>query len=238
MQYKIHNADCLKVLPKLQANSIDLIIADYPFKYSDHEWDYTGDNFKDFLKQSLIKFKPLLKSKASMFLMFGFDTVARARLVSEELGYNLINWIIWRFDTGYHPTKRFKSRSYHILWLGFSEWNFYGDRVRVAHRTRDPRNNPKGAIPSDVWCDITEVKKNSQDYFGHTGQKPIDLMRRCLLATTNPGDKVLDPFMGTGTTGVVCAKYARDFIGIDIKSEFCDIARQRIEKVLMQPKLL
>jgi site-specific DNA-methyltransferase (adenine-specific) len=238
VQYKIYNNDCLKVLDTLEEQSFDLIVADYPFKYSDHEWDYTGDNFKEFLKQSLIKFKPLLKSKASMFLMFGFDTVAYAKVLADTIGYNLINWIIWKFDTGYHPTTRFKSRSYHILWLGFSKWNFYGDRVRIAHKTNDPRNNPKGAIPSDVWNDITEVKKNSEEYCGHTGQKPIELIQRCVLATTNPGDLILDPFMGTGTTGVVCAKWDRDFIGIDIQEEFCEVAEERIEKVLMQPRLL
>lgn len=235
---KIYHGDCLEVLPTLEENSVDTIIADYPFGFSDHDWDCTVNELDELIDRTFAFFKPILKSSGSAFVMFGFDTVANAALIADKHNYNLLNWIVWRFDVGYHPTTRFKSRSYHILWItDGDEWKFNGDSVRIPHRTNDKRNNPNGAIPSDVWTDIPDVKKNSREYAGHKGQKPINLIKRCVLATTDVGDTVLDPFMGSGTTGEVCIKTKRNFIGIELDSEFFKIARARIEEAKKQPAL-
>ena len=75
-------------------------------------------------------------------------------------------------------------------------------------------------------------------YFGHKSQKPINLMKRLLLDFTNQGDTILDPFMGSGTTGVACVQTGRNFIGIEIDPDYFEIAKKRIEVAQMQPRLI
>lgn len=234
---QLYLGDCLEILPTLEVGSVDAVIADYPFGFSQNTWDCDAEQVNRLTTDSLAYFRHILSESGSAFVMFGFSTVAQAAVQAKVLGFHLVNWIIWRFDTGYHPTTRFKNRAYHILWLAGDSWTFNGDEVRIPHRTEDKRNNPNGAIPSDVWIDIIEVKKNSYDYTGHRGQKPAKLLDRLIKATTNPSATILDPFMGSGTTGAACVKMGRNFIGIEIDPDYFEIAKNRIQEAMMQPRL-
>jgi len=234
----LYCGDCLEILPMLDDNSVDAVITDFPFAYSSNKWDVSAESVEALVGQCIVEFSRLITRDGSLFMMLGPNSVARAVICAEEQGFSLVNWIVWRFDLGYHSKSRFKSRAYHIPWMCRGSWTFNTDDVRIPHRTVDKRNNPNGAVPSDVWTDISEPRKNSKEYAGHKGQKPLSLLLRIVSAATNVNDTILDPFMGSGTTGVACANTNRDFIGIEINSEYYEIAKARIAHAEMQPSQL
>jgi len=237
MTVQLYLGDCLDILPTLEAGSVDAVVVDYPFSFSNNGWDCTKTDALALIHDTVQESVRLLNDNGSIFAMLGPDTVADAAIWCRSNGLSLVNWIIWRFDLGYHPTTRFKSRAYHILWHAKGDWCFNGDAVRIPHKTQDKRNNPNGAIPSDVWTDISEPRKNSAEYAGHNGQKPEALLERIVKAASNEGDTVLDFTMGSGTTGVACVKTGRNFIGIEIDPDYYAIAEKRIAEAQMQPRL-
>ncbi len=173
-------------------------------------------------------------------------------------GMKLRNRIVWRFNFGLHSKKRFSGRYETVLWFTKSdEHRFNLDPVRVPqlypgkrHSKRrgrasgTPSGNPLGKNPSDYWefsaanyfnndpvWDIPNVKANHPEKTIHPCQFPVELAERCVLAFTNPGDTVLDPFMGTGSTAVAAMMHNRNAVGIDKDGGFLKIARDRVRQL-------
>lgn len=168
----------------------------------------------------------------------------------------LRNRIIWRFGHGLHARKRFSGRYEVILWFTKSDkYIFNLDNVRVKqkypgkkgykpHNKNKYTSHPKGKNPSDVWdlsefpiireewqesiWDIPNVKANHPEKTIHPAQFPIELVERLVLALTNPGDWLFDPFMGVGSSLIAAYLHSRKAIGIDKEKKYCDIAYQRI----------
>ncbi|MET4218658.1 adenine-specific DNA-methyltransferase [Bradyrhizobium sp. LB7.2] len=174
-------------------------------------------------------------------------------------GMKLRNRIIWRFNFGLHSKKRLSGRYETILWFTKSDdHRFNLDAVRVPQlypgkrhpkaRAKDsgkPSGNPLGKNPSDYWefsaeeyfqndpvWDIPNVKANHPEKTIHPCQFPVELVERCVLALTDPGDTVLDPFMGTGTTAIAAMKHSRHAVGIDKDGAFLKIAKERVKQLL------
>jgi adenine-specific DNA-methyltransferase len=170
----------------------------------------------------------------------------------------LRNRIVWRFNFGLHSKKRFSGRYETILWFTkSSKYRFNLDPVRVPQLypgKRHPKNkgkeagkpsgNPLGKNPSDFWefsavehfkgdsiWEIPNVKANHPEKTIHPCQFPVELAERCILALTKPGDTVLDPFMGVGTTAIAAIKNHRNAIGIDKEPDFLKIARERLKQL-------
>lgn len=156
-----------------------------------------------------------------------------------SLGLHLRNRIVWHFGHGLHASKRFSGRYEVILWFTRSEeYTFNLDAVRVPqtypHKKhfKGPRRgqlsgNPLGKNPSDVW-NIPNVKANHVEKTAHPCQFPVELVERLVLAMTDEGDWVLDPFIGVGSTAVAALMHCRRAMGAEIKSEYIEIARERI----------
>ncbi len=178
-------------------------------------------------------------------------------------GLQLRNRIVWRFNFGLHSKKRLSGRYETILWFTKSaQHRFNLDPIRVPQLYPGKRHskakgkdsgklsgNPLGKNPSDYWefsaeeyfrndpvWDIPNVKANHPEKTIHPCQFPVELVERCILAFTNPGDTVLDPFMGTGTTAIAAMKHGRSAVGIDKDATFLKIARERVSQ-LSQGKL-
>ncbi len=171
-------------------------------------------------------------------------------------GLKLRNRIIWRFNFGLHATKRFSGRYETLLWFTKGDkYVFNLDPVRVPQlypgkkhaRTKAqdkagmPSGNPLGKNPSDFWTfsaseffeenpvwDIPNVKANHPELTVHPCQFPHALAERCVLAFTNVGDAVLDPFVGAGTSVIAALKADRRAIGIDKTSDYIKLAKQRV----------
>jgi DNA modification methylase len=166
----------------------------------------------------------------------------------------LRNRIIWHFGHGLHASKRFSGRYETILWFSKTDnYIFNLDNVRVPSKYpgkkhfKGPKKgqfsgNPKGKNPSDVWeiliddwesgvWDIPNVKSNHPEKTEHPCQFPTELVERCLLALTNEGSWVLDPYAGVGSTIIAALKNGRNAIGIDKENKYIEIANERIAKL-------
>jgi adenine-specific DNA-methyltransferase len=156
-----------------------------------------------------------------------------------ELGLHLRNRIVWHFEHGLHASKRFSGRYEVILWFTKGdEYVFNLDAVRVPQKYpgkkyfKGPKRgqlsgNPLGKNPGDLW-NIPNVKANHVEKTIHPCQFPVELIERLVLAMTNPGDWVLDPFMGVGTTAIAALIHERRALGAEVKSEYVAIARERV----------
>lgn len=159
------------------------------------------------------------------------------------------NRIIWSFGHGLHCTKRFSGRHETILWFSRScdDYIFNLDAVRVPQKYPNKKyykgpkkgqisSNPLGKNPGDDWHDmgdywqIPNVKNNHVEKTEHPCQFPIEIPQRLILALSNPGGLVIDPFMGSGSTGVAAVMTGRKFAGADLMQSYIDIAKERIEQ--------
>ncbi len=160
--------------------------------------------------------------------------------VFKELGLRLRNRIVWHFEHGLHCTRRFSGRYETILWFTKSaEYVFNLDAVRVPSKYpgkkyfKGPRAgefscHPLGKNPGDVWL-IPNVKANHVEKTEHPCQFPVELIERLVLSMTKPGDRVLDPYMGVGSSLIAAVKNGRDGYGCDTEWRYVEIARGRLD---------
>ena len=159
----------------------------------------------------------------------------------------LRNRIVWSFGHGLHCQNRFSGRHETVLWLTKSDnYVFNLDDVRVPSKYPNKKHfkgpnkgqlsgNPLGKNPADVW-DIPNVKANHVEKLDHPCQFPVGLVERLVLALTNKGDTVLDPYLGVGSSAIAALKHKRKAYGCDIVPEYIDIAWERI-RLLQNGKL-
>ncbi|MBR1730278.1 MAG: site-specific DNA-methyltransferase [Selenomonadaceae bacterium] len=182
----------------------------------------------------------------------------------KSLGLKLRNRIIWHFGHGLHCSKRFSGRYETILWFTKSDnYIFNLDDVRIPSKYPGKRyfkgskrgqisGNPKGKNPEDLWemtvdrliddwdyqiWDIPNVKANHPEKVEHPCQYPVELVERCILALTNEGDKIYDPFAGVASTLIGALKNNRRAYGTELNEEYIKIGMQRI-KLLSEDKLI
>lgn len=167
------------------------------------------------------------------------------------LGMRLRNRIVWHFDHGLHASNRFSGRYEVLLWFTKSDdYTFNLDAVRVlakypgklhykGNKVGQPSGNPLGKNPSDYWriicqeweagrIEIPNVKSNHPEKTDHPCQFPVELVERCVLALTNEGDWVLDPFGGVGSSVIAAIKQNRKGMMIERDSKYIELARQRV----------
>ena len=163
--------------------------------------------------------------------------------IFRQLGLKMRNRIIWHFGHGLHSKSRFSGRYEVVLWYTKSDdYTFNLDAVRIPAKypgkrsykgsnKGKPSGNPLGKNPEDVW-DIPNVKGNHVEKTAHPCQFPVGLIERLVLSMTNKGDLVFDPFAGAASSGVAALLHARYFWGCDIKKEYIDISKERLQKTL------
>jgi len=171
--------------------------------------------------------------------VFPLDALIYA--IGKKLGLKLRNRIIWRFGHGLHCTKRFSGRHETIVWFTKGDnYTFNLDPVRVPQKYPGKKNfkknekygtlsgNPLGKNPEDVW-DIPNVKNNHPEKTNHPCQFPIELIERLILSMTNPGDAVLDPYLGVGSAICAAVIHNRKGYGSDIMKGYLDTAEERVK---------
>ena len=184
--------------------------------------------------------------------------------IFKNLGMQLRNRIVWRFGHGLHASKRFSGRYETLLWFSKTDnYMFSLDPVRIPSKYPGKRHykgpkkgeisgNPRGKNPSDVWeimqsewetsfWEIPNVKSNHPEKTQHPCQFPIELVERCVLAFTNEGDWVFDPYAGVGSSLVGAIKHNRKAMGAEKERVYVDIAAQRVndfQKGILQSRPL
>jgi adenine-specific DNA-methyltransferase len=160
--------------------------------------------------------------------------------IFKRLGLQLRNRIVWQFQHGLHCSRRFSGRHETILWFTKTDkYIFNLDPVRVPSKYPGKRHykgpkvgqysgNPLGKNPGDVW-DIPNVKHNHVEKTVHPCQFPVELVERLVLSMTEPGQLVVDPYVGVGSAAVAALLHGRRAAGADVKEEYLQIARERCE---------
>ena len=227
--------DAATEMAKLKAESVDLIIADPPYNlgknYGNNIDLKDSADYRSFTEGWLREAVRLLKPGGSLYCFMGVKFIARLYLMLEE-EFNLTpqGWITWHYTQGMGRKKGFSSRHEDILWFSKGEdARFNLDDVRVPQKYYRKRNNMAGAKPGDVW-QFSHVHYCAAERLPHPTQKPEALLERIVKASSNPGDVVLDPFLGSGTTVRVASVLGRAAAGIEINPDYIEMAQARLKE--------
>jgi len=239
---KIITGDCLAVLEKLPAGYADLIVADPPYnigyKYDRYDDSQKHEDYCAWTKQWMLICKRVLSPKGSMYVAIGDDYAAELRIIGGKIGLTLRNWIVWHYTFGQNTKKKFARSHIHIFYFvaDAKDFTFNDDAVRVLSDRQkqyaDRRANPAGKIPDDTWVVFPRVCGTFDERANGPNQLPEALVARIIRASSNPGDLVLDPFCGAGTTAAVAAQLGRHYLSIDISDEYVRKAQVRIKNSL------
>jgi DNA modification methylase len=239
---KIICGDCIEILSTVQEPFADLIFADPPFnigyKYDKYYDKKENTNYVAWTKDWMAACKKALKSNGSFYIAIGDDYAANVKLIADEIGLVIRNWIIWHYTFGQQTKNKFARSHTHIFYFVNDAKNFtFNDHaIRVPSDRQliynDIRANPEGKMPDDVWTEFPRVCGTFKERAGwHPCQMPEDLLMRIIAASSNPGDCILDPFCGSGTTAAAACLLGRNYIGIDISKQYVRNSRERLAKL-------
>lgn len=237
------NDDCLKVLPTLESNSVDLILTDPPYGTTQCKWD------------SIIPFEPMWKELKRVIkdngciALFGSDKFTANLIISniKDHKYNLV-WSKY-LTSGYLNANRMPLRSHEDIAIFYSKQPTYNPQKTLGNKNHSVGNKDKSmtnkAYGKHIYKDNSENLGNLKhpksilDFKAihtskrkHTSQKPVALLEYLIKTYTNENDTVLDFTMGSGSTGVACNNTNRNFIGIESNKDYFDIADKRINNKL------
>jgi site-specific DNA-methyltransferase (adenine-specific) len=232
---QIQTGDALEALKLIESESVDLIIADPPYnlgKNYGNNHDVKG--FREYLEFSeswLKESKRILAPHGTIYVFMGFRFISYLYdILDQKQGMYFNSWITWHYTQGMGKTKGFSPRHDDILmFTKTDQFKFNLDDVRVPQKYYRERNNMSGANPGDVWA-FSHVHYSNPEREEHPTQKPEALIARMVLASSDEGDLVLDPFLGSGTTLRVCQVLNRRSIGIELNPEFVAKTRKRLAK--------
>lgn len=243
--------DVSELLKDIPDRSVQLIVTSPPYNIGkEYEKDRTLHEYKAHQRSVISELLRTLRPDGSLCWQVG-NYVEQGEIlpldylfhnIFSDFGLHLRNRIVWRFRHGLHCKNRFSGRYETILWYTKSDdYVFNLDPVRIPQRYPGKKHfkgpnkgkksgNPLGKNPSDVW-DIPNVKSNHCEKTIHPCQFPVALVERLILALTNEGDTVMDPFAGVGTVPVAAVKRRRKSIGAELVDEYVDVALERIKKM-------
>jgi len=247
---KLIVGNCLEEMDRLPAKSVDLIFADPPYNLQlnsellrpDHsrvegvedDWDKfdTFASYDRFSHAWLNSARRVLKDTGALWVIGSYHNIFRVGATLMDLDYWILNDVIWR-KTNPMPNfrgRRFTNAHETLIWAAKSadqkKYTFNYEAMKALNEDLQMRSDWSMPI-----CSGGERLKNDAGNKAHPTQKPEALLNRILLATTNPGDIVLDPFFGTGTTGAAAKRLGRNWIGIEQDEGYAKFARDRIAKV-------
>ncbi|WP_299401077.1 site-specific DNA-methyltransferase [uncultured Roseobacter sp.] len=245
----ILDGDCIERMNALPAASVDLIFADPPYNLQlkgdlrrpdnsrvdavDDEWDQFSSfkAYDDFTRAWLKAARRLLKPNGAIWVIGSYHNIFRVGAALQDQGYWILNDVVWR-KSNPMPNfrgKRFTNAHETMIWAGrdeASKYTFNYEALKALNEGIQMRSD--WVLPI---CTGHERLKDDKGEKAHPTQKPESLLHRVLVGSTNPGDVVLDPFFGTGTTGAVAKMLGRDFIGIEREAAYRKVAEKRIAKV-------
>ncbi|WP_292287372.1 site-specific DNA-methyltransferase [Marivita sp.] len=245
----ILNGDCIEAMNALPAASIDLIFADPPYNLQlrgdlhrpdnsrvdavDDDWDQFSSfkAYDEFTRAWLKAARRLLKPDGAIWVIGSYHNIFRVGAALQDEGYWILNDVVWR-KSNPMPNfrgKRFTNAHETMIWASKSEGAKYTFNYEALKALND------GIQMRSDWvlpiCNGGERLKDEAGEKTHPTQKPQALLHRILVGATKPGDIVLDPFFGTGTTGAVAKMLGRDWIGIERDEKYRDAAAKRISAV-------
>jgi len=248
--------DCLANLSSIPDDSIDLIFADPPYwmqtegellrtngtKFNgvEDKWDKfnTYKEYDEFSEKWLAECKRILKPNGSIWVIGAFQNIYRLGYIMQNLGFWILNDVIWSKPNAVpnFGGTRFQNSHETMLWCTKSQAAKYTFNYKTMKHINGDKQD------KSVWdislCIGNERLKDDGGKKAHSTQKPEKLLYKIILSTTKPGDIVLDPFFGTGTTGAVAKRLGRNYIGLEREAKYITIAEERIAKVKLEENSL
>lgn len=251
-KFKLFQGDCIEVMNEIEESSIDMIFADPPYNLSNGgfsvqagkrvsvnkgNWDKSQGFEKDFAFHLawIEAARRILKPEGTIWISGTYHSIYQCGFALQKLNFHILNDVAWfkpnaapnlscRFFTASHETliwaRKEKNAKHTFNYEAMKNGEWRGDFIKKP-----------GLQMRSVWAIGTP--KTEEKVFGkHPTQKPLDLLNRIVLASTNPGDKVLDPFTGSSTTGIAAKLYGRSFIGIDLEKQYLNLSIKREELIL------
>lgn len=225
--------DATEQFRALSDESVDLIIADPPYnlgKDYGNNHDLKGfDDYIAFTKAWLSEAKRVLKPHGTIYVFMGVRFISYLYdIMDRDLKLYFNSWVVWHYTQGLGKTKGFSPRHDDILVFNKGkDFIFNLDDVRVPQKYYRERNNMRGANPGDVWT-FSHVHYSNPNRQDHPTQKPEGIIERVVLASSNKGDLVLDPFSGSGTTLRVCQQLDRNVIGFELNPAYVEATKSRL----------
>ena len=258
--FVLYNDDCLKILEKIPENSIDMIFADPPYNLSNGgftvhagrqvsvnkgDWDKSRGFEKDydFHSKWLAACKRVLKPQGTLWVSGTYHSIYQCGYALQSLGYHILNDIAWfkpnaspnlsgRYFTASHETliwARKDKNAKHIFnyeYMKKTKWPedfFKKDNKQMRSVWHIPETE-------SVWS-VNTPQPEEKRFGKHPTQKPLALLKRIVLSSTNKGDIVLDPFTGSSTTGLAVIANGRKFIGIDTEEKYLELSKKRFQEL-------
>lgn len=246
---KTINGDTFETVKKIPDHTIDLIVVDPPYnlskKYHGHTFDKMDmEEYSSFTRKWLEEAKRVLKPEGTIYVCCDWETsMVMGPLVAEI--FQLKNRITWQREKGRGAKTNWKNSMEDIWYATQSDrYTFNLDEVKMRRKVLAPyrdagkpkdwqeteKGNYRDTSPSNFWDDITIPFWSMPENTAHPTQKPEKLIAKLILASSNPGDTVLDLFLGSGTTSVTAKKLDRHYIGIEQNPLYCAWAEYRLEK--------
>jgi modification methylase len=247
---RIIEGDCITAMNDLEEASADLVFADPPYNLQlegelrrpnnskvdavDDAWDQFASTaeYDRFTQAWLSAARRVLKDSGAIWVIGSYHNIFRVGAIMQDLGFWILNDVIWR---KVNPMPNFRGRRFTnahetLIWAVKSRaqktYTFNYEAMKALNDELQMRSDWHLPI-----CAGGERLKDAAGAKAHSTQKPEALLHRVLLASTNPGDVVLDPFFGSGTTGAVARRLSRHFIGIERDPDYVRLARSRIEAI-------
>jgi site-specific DNA-methyltransferase (adenine-specific) len=256
----LHHGDCIAGMAKRVEGSVDLVFADPPFNigydYDVYEDRKHADEYLEWTKAWGQQVKRILKPDGTFWLAIGDDFAAELKvLFTRDLGFSCRSWVIWYYTFGVNCTKKFSRSHTHLFHFvkDARQFTFNADPIMVPSARQlvyqDTRANPKGRLPDDTWVlrpqDLPDGLLPDEDtwYFPrvcgtfkeragfHGCQMPERVLGRIIEVSSHPGELVLDPFAGSGSTLIVAKKLGRDYLGFEYSENYVQQIRARLESV-------
>ncbi len=254
----VHVGDCIEGMRDMPSSSIDLIVADMPYNINKPIVgdDHDDATYLDLARQWIAGGARVLKETGSMYVMCSVRYAPYIfQILKDGNGLQHVNTIVWPYTGRTHAVKNELAHEHEQILFFCKDKDkktFHMDDLRDPYGfvRFDRKNNRKGKALSDVWDDITSLRWNNDERHafykkdargtitekGHPTQKPVKLMARMILLSSNPGDVVLDPFLGSGTTAVACVATGRKCIGFEIDPRWKGIIETRVEAAAQSMK--
>jgi modification methylase len=246
----ILEGDCIAEMARLPDKSVDMIFADPPYNLQlggdlfrpeggkvdacDDDWDKFDSlaTYDDFTREWLAEARRILKDDGTIWVIGSYHNIYRVGALLQDADFWILNDIVWRKANpmpNFRGT-RFTNAHETLLWCAKDEKARYTFNYRAMKALNDDlQMRSDWVLPI---CSGAERVKDDAGDKAHPTQKPEALLYRILLACTKPGDVVLDPFFGTGTTGAVARRLGRQWIGIERERSYVKVARERIDATL------
>ena len=241
--------DTMQVLPYLPPNSVDLLIIDPPYNM-DKEFNgakfkkLSADDYEEYVNSWIILCLPLLKETATIYVCCDWGSSGVIEKVLRKYFF-VHNRITWQREKGRGALSNWKNGMEDVWFATVSKkYTFNVDAVKIRRKVIAPYKQdgqPKDweetadgkfrdTYPSNFWDDISIPYWSMPENTAHPTQKPEKLLAKLILASSNPGDVILDPFAGSGTTAVAAKKLGRHYIGIEQNPQYCVWAELRLER--------